>query len=232
MKVWMQQIPAAELATYEKAGFSGTLAFGKAPALIVVDVTLGFTGAEGLTLEEAIAQFSTACGPSSWVAMPRIARLIELFRAHAAPIVYTRSNLGDTRYTGRATKSKRANAAPPGFNDFPAAIAPRDGEWVLEKSKASAFFGTPLATYLVQQGIDTTVLCGVSTSGCVRASVVDAFSHGFTTFLVDDCCFDRSEFAHAANLFDMHGKYAAVLSLEEIAPLVMPTGAGRRAAAE
>ena len=232
MKDWMQQIPAAELANYEKAGFSGTLAFGASPALIVVDVTLGFTGAEGSSLEQAIAEYATACGPSSWLAMPRIARLIELFRARGAPIVFTRSNLEDTRYTGRATKSKRTKATPAGFNDFPAAIAPLADEWVLEKTKASAFFGTPLSTYLVQQGIDTTVVCGVSTSGCVRASVVDAFSHGFTTFLVDDCCFDRSEFAHAANLFDMHGKYAAVLSLEEIAPLVLPAGAGRRAAAE
>jgi nicotinamidase-related amidase len=75
---------------------------------------------------------------------------------------------------------------------------------------------TPLPIYLVKESIDSVVLCGVSTSGCVRASTVDACSHGFNTFVVDDCCFDRSAFAHAANLFDMNAKYATVLSLDEL----------------
>jgi maleamate amidohydrolase len=66
------------------------------------------------------------------------------------------------------------------------------------------------------------VLCGVSTSGCVRASAVDAFSHGFATFVVDDCCFDRSYFAHCANLFDLNAKYASVVSLHEVAELMRP----------
>jgi nicotinamidase-related amidase len=75
---------------------------------------------------------------------------------------------------------------------------------------------------LIKQGVDTTVLCGVSTSGCVRASAVDAFSHGFKTIVVDDCCFDRSHFAHCANLFDLHAKYAAILSLEELRDMFAP----------
>jgi len=91
---------------------------------------------------------------------------------------------------------------------------------VLEKTKASVFFGTPLATWMLKERIDTAVVCGVSTSGCVRASVVDSFSHGLSTFVVDECCFDRSEFAHAANLFDMNAKYASVVSLDEIEGLL------------
>ena len=79
------------------------------------------------------------------------------------------------------------------------------------------------------QGVDTLVFCGVSTSGCVRATVVDGFSHGFRSFVVDECCFDRSEFAHAANLFDMNAKYAAVVSLAQAEALI---GAEARAAAE
>lgn len=221
MKDWMQLIPPAELAFYARAGFHGALDMGRRPALIVVDVTLGFTGSPGLTLEQAIAEFAPACGPASWLAMPRIARLIGVFRGRALPIVFTRSRLDDIPYTGKATKAKRASGpVPPRFNEFPDAVAPRDGEWVLEKVKASAFFGTPLTSYLVAQGVDSAVLCGVSTSGCVRASVVDAFSHGLRTFVVDDCCFDRSEFAHAANLFDMSGKYACVLSLDELEPML------------
>ena len=117
-------------------------------------------------------------------------------------------------WAGNATKSG-AVSRKPGFNDFPKSIAPRGQDWVLAKTKASAFFQTSLTTYLTRQGVDTLVFCGVSTSGCVRATVVDGFSHGYQTFVVDECCFDRSEYAHAANLFDMQAKYAVVMSLDE-----------------
>lgn len=231
MRDWQQLIPADELAAYQRSGFTGTLAMGQRPALIVVDITLGFTGSRGLTLDQAVAEFSAACGPASWIAMPHIARLIGMFRDRSLPIVYTRSRLDDIGWTGKATKAKRANKPLPAhFNDFPAEIAPRDGEWVLEKTKASAFFGTPLASYLIKERIDTAVVCGVSTSGCVRASVVDAFSHGLATFVIDDCCFDRSAFAHAANLFDMNAKYASVLSLAEFEQNLAPAMATLKAA--
>jgi nicotinamidase-related amidase len=88
-------------------------------------------------------------------------------------------------------------------------------EWIVEKAKASCFFGTPLTSYLYQKQVDTLVVVGVSTSGCVRASVIDAFSHGFKVFLVEEGCFDRSSFAHAANLFDMDAKYANVITFDE-----------------
>lgn len=221
MKDWMKIIPAADLAAYSKAGFSGALAPGARTALIVVDVTYGFTGSPGLTLDQAIKEYSTACGPASWVAMPKIARLVELFRSLRRPIVFTRSSAQNVPFAGKATKGKRNLVVEGRFNDFPDAVTPRAGEWVLEKTKASCFFMTPLPVYLVKENIDTLVLCGVSTSGCVRASTVDACSHGFNAFVVDDCCFDRSEFAHAANLFDMNAKYATVLSLDEF-EAIMP----------
>ncbi|MDB5543352.1 MAG: isochorismatase family protein [Hyphomicrobiales bacterium] len=229
MKDWMKLIPESELATYKSAGFLTDMALGKNPALIVVDVTFAFTGYEGQTLEESIATFGSACGPVSWEAMPKIVKLIAMFRERGLPIVFTNSAPANTPYAGKATKSKRTKAPPPRANDFPEAITPRPSEWVLGKTRASAFFQTPLTSYLVQQHVDTLVFCGVSTSGCVRASVVDGFSHGFSTFVVDECCFDRSQFAHAANLFDMEAKYASVVSLEELAK-VMPAVAATKAA--
>ena len=229
MRDWMKLIPESERRLYEKAGFMGELTPGRRSALIVVDVTMGFCGTEGLSLDEAVAQYSTACGPASWVAMPKIAKLIKTFHEADLPIVYSLSDLASVPFTGKATKGKRTGAPAPGFNDFPASIAPREQDWVLAKTKASAFFQTPLPAYLVKSGVDTLVMCGVSTSGCVRASVVDGFSHGFKTFVVDECCFDRSEFAHAANLFDMNAKYATVISLDEAQRMIAgPT----RAAAE
>ena len=217
MRDWMKYIPAAETQFYKKAGFLGDMQPGRRTGLVVVDVTMGFCGAPGLSLDDAISQYSTACGPSAWVAMPKIARLIELFRQRDLPIVYSLADPYDTGWTGKATKNvKRDRATPAGYNDFPEMIKPREQDWVLAKTKASAFFQTPLSAYLIREGVDTLVFCGVSTSGCVRATVVDGFSHGFRSFVVDECCFDRSEFAHAANLFDMNAKYAAVVSVDEV----------------
>ena len=228
MRDWMKLIPPEDLRNYGRGGFLAGVAPGQKAALIVVDVTMGFCGAEGLTLEQAIGQYPTACGPSSWIAMPRIAGLIDLFRGANLPIVYSQADLVDARWTGNATKSNAKSRAP-GFNDFPPSIAPREQDWVMTKERASAFFHTPLTIYLTRERVDTLVFCGVSTSGCVRASVVDGFSSGFKSFVVDECCFDRSEFAHAANLFDMHAKYADVISLDDAARLF---GARKLSAAE
>jgi maleamate amidohydrolase len=222
MKEWMKLIPEADVRTYQRSGLLAEIKLGKQPALIVVDCTYGFAGPEGATLEEAIAEFSTACGPISWETMPRIARLIGLFRELKFPVVFTRNEPYDVLYAGRTTKRKPRVKDEIKFNEIPAVIAPNAEEWVLAKTKASAFFQTPLSAYLIKQGVDTAVVCGVSTSGCVRASAVDAHSHGFTTFVVDDCCFDRSNFAHCANLFDLQAKYASVVSLDELATLMKP----------
>ena len=230
MKDWMKAIPKSELETYRSAGFMTDMKLGERAALIVVDVTYGFTGRKGQTLEESIAEFRSACGPASWVAMPKIVKLIDMFRARSLPIVFTRSDTANVPFTGKATKSKSTKPPAPQHNDFPDDITPRDGEWVLGKTRASAFFQTPLMAWLVQNHVDTLVFCGVSTSGCVRASVVDGFSNGFSTFVVDECCFDRSEFAHSANLFDMDAKYASVLSLDELAALMPAAGGAARAA--
>ena len=223
LKDWMKLIPEADLATYRAGGFLGNLKFGERTALVVVDVTMGFCGSPGLTLEQAIAEFATACGPVSWETMPRIVRLIEMFRARNLPIVFTCADLAGNEFAGRATKSNRGGKPNPGYNDFPSEITPRDGEWVLQKTKASGFFQTPLTAHLVKQRVDTVVVCGVSTSGCVRATAVDAHSNGFPTFVVDDCSFDRSWFAHCANLFDLQAKYASVVSSAELEALMGPT---------
>jgi nicotinamidase-related amidase len=220
MKKWQEMIPESERRFYNKVGFLDDMSPGTRSALVVVDVTMGFCGSVGLSLDEAIREFPTACGPMSWETMPRIARLIDLFRGEGLPIVYTLSDTNSTPFTGKATKSKRGGLPAPGYNDFPAAIQPRAGEWVLAKTKASGFFQTPLASYLAREQINSVVVCGVSTSGCVRATAVDSHSHGYTTFVVDDCCFDRSYFAHCANLFDLDAKYASVVSVDELKALM------------
>src|SRR4029077_2450393 len=94
------------------------------------------------------------------------------------------------------------------------------GDVVITKQRASAFFGTPLIAHLTQLGVRTLIVCGESTSGCVRASAVDAYSYGFHVVLVEECCFDRSPLSHKVNLFDLHHKYTDVMKVDQVvAPL-------------
>ena len=93
---------------------------------------------------------------------------------------------------------------------------PQPGDVVITKQRASVFYGTPLMAHLTQLGIQTLIVCGESTSGCVRATAVDAYSNGFHVVLVEECCFDRSELSHKVNLFDMHHKYTDVMHVDEV----------------
>jgi nicotinamidase-related amidase len=100
-------------------------------------------------------------------------------------------------------------------NDIVKEIGPAPHEFLIEKLKPSAFHGTALLGYLVELGIDTLIVCGTTTSGCVRATVLDAFSQNFHISIVEECTFDRFESSHAINLFDMNAKYADVIGIDE-----------------
>jgi len=139
------------------------------------------------------------------------------YRAADLPIFYS---TGDTRAAGKprfvsATKRTRG-ALDASDYDIRPEFKPQPGDVVITKQRASAFYGTPLLAHLIGLGIKTLIVCGESTSGCVRASVVDAYSNGFHVVLVEECCFDRSELSHKVNLFDMHHKYADVMHLDEV----------------
>ena len=117
----------------------------------------------------------------------------------------------------RRLGQERRSAADAALHSTPIAdeIAPRDGEFVISKTKASAFFQTALAIYLVRHQVDSLIVMGTATSGCVRATVVDGFSHGYPIFLVSDGCFDRSQFFHDVTLYDLNTKYATVVTVAD-----------------
>ena len=215
MSRWFDRIPSEEFEVYKTAGFARRQQPGKRPALLVIDCTLSFTGSQGKeSVVEAIKEYQSACGPAAWQALGFIREALALFRNQGRVVVYTRPDVYDQKFAGEATKAGKGAGMASG-NEIVPEIAPLPSEWIVEKAKASCFFGTPLASYLLQKQVDTLVVVGVSTSGCVRASVIDAFSHGFKVFLIEEGCFDRSAFAHAANLFDMDAKYANVITFEE-----------------
>ena len=216
MAIWDDIVPREDQEIYSRAGYIQKQTFGTKPALLIVDVVLSFAGSQGKTLKDAIAEFRTACGEAAWQAIPHIRTLLDACRRARIPVIYTKSDLHYVSLMGGSTKS-----SPPGRvckeneQQILPEIAPQANELIVSKVKASAFFATPLDHYLQLQSVDTLLICGTTTSGCVRATTVDAFSRGYRTFLVQEACFDRSMFSHKVSLFEMNAKYADVITLEE-----------------
>lgn len=217
MRPWEEAIPEFDRRVYEKGGFSGSREFGKRPALLVIDVVESWTGSRPMDVLEAIEEYRTACGESAWQALPRIRQLLDACRQAGLPIVFTLGDPEEKVTVGDSTKrakdpdeTRRIHRAP-----IPEIVAPRPGEFQLVKPKASAFFGTPLVTYLTQRGVNSLLVAGTSTSGCVQATVNDGHAYGFKVFVVEECVFDRSEFLHNVYLYNMNAKYADVITLEQ-----------------
>lgn len=190
---------------------------GPSPALLAIDLyELAYEGGPR-PLSEIWKQYPSSCGEHAWRAIEPTKRLFAAARAAEIPVFYSTM---DVRPNGRpsglnATKRQSpredggAYRIRPEFNPEPEDI-------IVTKQRASAFFGTPLQAHLTQLGVRSVIVCGESTSGCVRASAVDAYSYGFHVALVEECCFDRSVLSHKVNLFDLHHKYVDVLHIDEV----------------
>jgi maleamate amidohydrolase len=179
-----------------------------AMALLVVDVTNAFVGSNVPTIEAA-RDVKTACGAPAWESLLATRTLLDAFHAADRPVIYTKAlweaHLGGTMVGAWGSDDSDEIVAP---------ISPIAGDIVMEKPRASAFFGTPLTAYLVRAGLRGLVVVGGSTSGCVRATVLDASSLGFSVAIAHDGCFDRSQLSHAVALYELDIKYAVVLDAE------------------
>jgi nicotinamidase-related amidase len=159
-----------------------------------------------------------------WEALPALETVLGSARAAGVLVIHT---TGENRADARLGAATHRGPAPgenelAGYDIVPS-LQPLAGELVAHKGRASAFFGTPVSTWLRQLGVDTLIVAGETTSGCVRASVVDAYSHGFAVVVVEEATFDRNTLSHKVNLYDMHLKYASVLHLEEVLELLAAT---------
>jgi nicotinamidase-related amidase len=190
-------------------GFHGRSGLGERPALIVVDVNVGFTDPES----------PLVCDLDDVVVA--IQALLSEFRAAGFPIVYTTVAFDEAARQAAAVFIDKVPAlltleAGSRWIEIDPRIAPRPGEAVLVKCFASAFFGTSLASILASHGCDSVVVTGASTSGCVRATAVDALQHGYRVVVPREAVGDRNPAAHEANLYDIDTKYGDVLSLREL----------------
>jgi len=211
LEKWSTYLPPEELATYAKGKFGERVGFGKRAALLNIDTTYMF-------VDPAYPQ----CGDGDPALVENITQLVDIFRSLDLPIYYSRRDDRSHRIRRGMWNDKLGIAddmiysRDPRADEWPEAYAPREQDVVVYKNKASCFFETPLESFLRYDEIDTIVICGISTSGCVRAAANDAFSHNFRVIVAEEAVGDRSKTAHRANLFDMDMKMADVEPVEGI----------------
>lgn len=205
---------AADLTANYAGAFDGRLPFGQRPALLLID------------LVEAYLQPESPLYAGIEAALASAVRVTAAARAAGIPIVFTNVEYqpggadGGVFYRKVPALKVFDRGSPLGA--FPAVLAPQDGDIVITKRYASAFFATHLASTLTALGVDSVLICGTSTSGCVRATALDACQHGFLPFVVRDACGDRHAGPHEANLFDLQAKYAEVVGEAEAIALLDP----------
>jgi maleamate amidohydrolase len=190
---------------------------GQRPALLAIDLyNLAYQGG-AKEPHELVDTYKSSCGVYAHNAIKPTEELFALARSLKIPVFYTTT---ETRKEAKpdaiyATNRQRVKIDPEAF-EIRAEFKPQSGDVVIFKERASGFFGTPLVAHLTQLGCDSLIVCGESTSGCVRASCVDGYSLGYHVSIVEECVFDRSPLSHKVNLFDMHHKYTDVMKLEEV----------------
>ena len=224
-RIWDAFLTERDRQVFAASGFGAQAGFGARPAILVVDVTYNFVGDRREPILDSIKRWPNSCGEDAWDALPRIRRLLEAGRAKGIPVLYTRGTMREDGWDGgswwwkiarldeTATRVTRRRTDLDG-NQIVAEIAPQPQDIVIEKLKPSAFHGTALASFLTLLRADSLLVAGTTTSGCVRATVLDAFSDNYRVAVIEETCFDRSQASHAISLCDMHAKYADVVPLE------------------
>lgn len=213
---WKDVMTAEQLALYTP--YKRETFVGERPAILAIDLYNAVYQGGAHPVQEVAKEFPSSCGVHAWDAIDPTKQLISMARARGFPVIYT---TGEDRPEARPHAVKATNRNYRNLGENPhgiyEAFKPQPEDVIIYKQRASGFYGTPLVAHLTQYGIDTLIICGESTSGCVRASVADAYSNGFHVVVVEECTFDRNQLSHKVNLFDMHHKYADVMHLEEVA---------------
>jgi maleamate amidohydrolase len=192
---------------YEKAGLGQSVTLGSKPAVLVIDFSCGFTDPD------------CSLGSDCTAAVEQTKRLLDVAREKGFPVIFTTIGFEPSLKDGGLWMQKAPALADLQLGgkwvEIDPRLEPRDDETVVMKKGASGFFGTNLASILVSQGVDSVVLCGATTSGCVRATAVDLLQYGWPTIVPRECVADRAQAPHDANLFDIQAKYADVVPVED-----------------
>jgi maleamate amidohydrolase len=220
MRIWdrfLTESDRAWVATRRKS----PVGFGRKAALLMIDLYRGGFGDRPLPLAESVREWPWSCGLHGWNALPHITSLLAQARKAGLPVVHSTMRRSDDGLlgwmdflhgsAGSLSSGEKATAA----KEIVPEARPLPGEAVIEKSAPSAFWGTPLIAHLRQLDVDTVLVAGMATSGCVRASVIDGVANRLRMIVVEECVFDRIEASHALSLFDIEQKYGDVVPLSD-----------------
>ena len=211
---WKDVIPQADLELY--SGWRRETFVGERPALIAIDLYDLVYRDGAHPPPELNERYPNSCGIFAHRAIAPTKRLFAAARRAGIPVFFcTQDTRANNRPPGATSTRRQRRVAPDGYaiyHEF--TVEPSDV--VIWKQRASIFQGTPLVSHLSLIGVRSLIVCGESTSGCVRASVVDGYSSGFHVTLVEECTFDRAELTHKVNLFDLAHKYADVMHVDEV----------------
>lgn len=223
MAIWDDVITDTDREVFEAAGWGKRAGYGQRPAVMVIDVNYNFCGDRDEPILESIKRWRYSCGGVAWSrGLPAIQSILEVARRKRLPVIYTTNPRREDGFDlGVWTlKSHRAEDEVDVMghkgNDVVAEVAPLPDDLFIEKRKPSAFFGTPLMSHLNQMGADSLILTGSTTSGCVRASAVDALSYDLRVTIPHEAVFDRGEVSHKITLFDLHMKYIDVTDTADV----------------
>jgi len=192
---------------YARAGLGESVSLGSRPAVLVVDFSCGFTDP------------ACALGSDLTAEVEATKRLLDVARAKGLPVVFTTIGYEPGLKDGGLWLQKVPALAELQVGgrwvEIDPRLEPRRDEAIVLKKGASGFFGTNLASILLTQEVDTVILCGATTSGCIRATAIDLLQWGWPTFVPRECVADRAQAPHEANLFDINAKYADVVSVDD-----------------
>ncbi len=190
--------------------------FGKKPALVLIDIYYSVLGLKREPIFESMKLWPSSTGLEGWEAVDKTAELLKVARQCEIPVIHIKGLHTGVNHWGNRKRKKSDLSDEMLFKGTQIVdeVKPIAGEIVIEKASPSGFPGTPLAFQLVSLGIDTIICCGETTSGCVRATVVDGATQRYRMGVVAECVFDRTESSHYMNLYDMHQKYADVVNLD------------------
>lgn len=221
-RIWDDFLTERDKQVLAQAGYGKRGGFGKRPALFIIDVQYNFCGDKPEDILEGLKQYRTHCGREAWEAVEHIVPLLELAREKKIPVFYTESGrradlldsgvqVGKNHRGGEKTVLAETHATR-----TVEPLEPRPQDIRITKQKPSCFFGTIFMSHLNFLDVDTLILVGCTSSGCLRATTVDAYSYNFKVIIPEECAFDRFQSSHAMSLFDLNCKYADVIPGAEV----------------
>jgi len=217
MRIFDDILTTVDREVIRRGGYGKSRGLGEHPVLMIIDPQYNYTGADRPILDQ-IHEWPSGVGESSWRAIERIRGVLTVSRRKNIPIVYTRQIQTDIKFDGFAAKTDREQSQyleGAKGTKIVDELAPQKGDQVINKSYSSAFYGTPLLSFLIKLRADTLIVTGGTSSGCIRATCVDAVTRNFNVAVVEDCVYDRINISHKAALLDLWMKYCDVVTSEE-----------------